>query len=139
MSILFRPKRAASSDHAPGPNIAKETAVAARMNGNGSMGRADTPDQTKRIAKAVAVMGVQRPPINKPPQTIGARRNSAIRGPASAVCISIPMHEEAKAQRRMSRPKPGQELGNVEKRRCMVSDRAYKGADPVTSTRTGEV
>src|ERR1700691_935933 len=134
MSILFRPKRTASSDHAPGPNIANETAVAARTNGNGATGRADTPDQSKRSAKMVAARGVQRAEIKRTPQTVRDRRSIAIRGPASAVCISIPMHEEAKAQRRMSRPKPGHELGNVEKRRCMVLDRAYKDAGPLSST-----
>jgi hypothetical protein len=68
---------------------------------------------------------------------MGVRMESA--GPASAVRISIATQEEANTHRRISRPNPGQEFGNIVKRRCMTATGAYEDAGPGGSTRKGEV
>src|ERR1700722_8477290 len=107
------------------------------MNGNGSTGRADIPYQIRRSARAIDIKGVHRPPMSRPPQAIGVRTASS--GPASAVRISIATQEEANTHRRISRPNPGQEFGNIVKRRCMMSAGAYEDAGPGGSTRKGEV
>lgn len=66
--MRFRPNKRASSDHAPGPSIARPAATAETvMEGQKSVRLEERLSQSSRIAANPPATGVQKPTIRKSP------------------------------------------------------------------------
>jgi len=114
--MRFQPKRRASTDHKPGPNIARPPPMVASKSGDhGSPARVRTcPNASK--ATSVPAIGVHRPGIRRIPDP--ARNAEVI-----VVCVGGLLHRvelarttsaEPPIRRMRSKPMPGQPLANVE-------------------------
>ena len=118
-STRFHPKRRASTDHKPGPNIARAPAtVPNRTEFNGSPARARICVIAIKAATVPAI-GVHRPGMRRIPD---AARNTEV----MAVWIGGPLHPvelartssvEPATRRMRSKPMPGQPPANVEYKR----------------------
>jgi len=119
-STRFHPKRRASTDHSPGPNIARAAPMAPSKSGiAGSAGRAKMTCPTAVKATNVPAIGVHRPAIRR---IAHPARNAAV----MVVCVGGLFHTvglaritnaEPIARRMRSKPVPGQPPANVEYRR----------------------
>ena len=117
--MRFHPKRRASMDHKPGPNIARPPPMVASKSGaQRSPARVRTcPNASK--ATSVPAIGVHRPGIRRIPDP--ARNAEVI-----VVCVGGLLHRvelarttsaEPPIRRMRSKPVPGQPPANVEYRR----------------------
>jgi hypothetical protein len=117
--MRFHPKRRASTDHKPGPNIARAPAtVPNKTEFKGSPARVRICVIAIKAATVPAI-GVHRPGMRRIPD---ATRNTEI----MVVCIGGPLHSvelarttsaEPPTRRMRSKPMPGQPPANVEYRR----------------------
>jgi hypothetical protein len=117
--MRLHPKSRASTDHTPGPNIARAAPkVAIRRYTNLCAGAVKTPQISVRATR-VPTMGVYRPTIRRIPAP--ARRTGttavAMGGSASTVEAALPTKTSPTTKRIRMRPMPGQPPAKVEYKR----------------------
>jgi len=121
-STRFQPKRRASTDHNPGPNMARAApAVANSSQTHLSPGSAST-FQISITATPVPAMGVHKPAMSKTPANIKRTDVTVtfIGEPPEILELARTISAEPMTRRSRTRPIPGQPPANVEyKRRNM--------------------
>ena len=115
----FHPNRRASTDHKPGPNIARAPAMVPRR--RGTQGSPDIVMICQASTKAInaPAMGVHRPGIRRIPHP--ARHADVIvlviGGSFHSIALARITSAEPPTKRMRSKPVPGQPPANVEYRR----------------------
>jgi hypothetical protein len=113
----FLPKSRASTDHAPGPIIAKVLPKTTSMSGSHMSPPPEKTSHNSTAATSAPATGVHSPARMNSPRTAPQTSNPFAGVPlrmASPLC-----NRTAPVTRRcMRRPKPGQPSANVEKSRC---------------------
>ena len=122
-STRLHPKRRASIDNRPGPNIARVQLMVA--SNDATTGSADIWKailHTSTTATEAPTMGVQRPAIKKIPHTARRIREMLPLGPWIKITESVrQMSATPRTRRMIKRPTPGQPPANVEYRRRNVT------------------
>ena len=139
-STRFHPKRRASIDHIPGPNMARAAPmVPIRRGTHGSFGNARICHASIN-ATSVPAMGVHSPGIRRIPDPA---KNTGVTAvfmgtPLASIKLARAISAEPATKRRRSKPAPGQPPANVEYRRrtdepfpnFIDSDMAQKNRKP---------
>jgi len=117
--MRLHPKRRASTDHAPGPNIARAAPKVAIMRHTNLCAGAVKRPQISVRATRVPTIGVYRPTISRIPAA--ARRMGttalAMGGSASIAEAALPTRTIPTTKRIRIRPMPGRPPANVEYKR----------------------
>jgi len=115
-STRFHPKRRASMDHNPGPNIARASPMVPKNSGVDRIATRVSTCKTEINATDVPAIGVQRPRIKSIPET--SRNAEIISEVVEALLDSVELARNTNAtpaiRRNKSRPAPGQPPANVE-------------------------
>jgi hypothetical protein len=118
-STRLQPKRRASTDHKPGPNMARAAPVVPNISHSHL-----SPDNTSIFPTSVRAteapaMGVHKPAMSRIPAPIKSMAGSVtfIEGSTHRIDLCRTTSADPTTQRRRSNPTPGQPPANVEYRR----------------------